>query len=50
VPLEPLPEPGRIGPLRLLLAFLAGPLPPRFTWPEAATLIAVLMFAASTAE
>jgi hypothetical protein len=47
----PLPDPGRIGPLRLLLAFLAAPpAPPRFVWPEAATLMAVLMLAASTAE
>jgi hypothetical protein len=43
-----LPEPGRIGPLRLLLAFCVPPL--RFTWPEAATFMAVLMVAASRAE
>ena len=52
-PPPPPPEPGRIGPLRLVFAFFglgAAPPPPRFTWPEAATLMAVLMPAASTAE
>jgi hypothetical protein len=47
-PLEVLPEPGRIGPLRLLA--LGAAAPPRFTWPEAATLMAVLILAASVAE
>jgi hypothetical protein len=50
-PLGRLLEPGRIGPLRLLLPDFgaAGAPPPRFT-PAAATLIAVLMVAASRAE
>jgi hypothetical protein len=46
----PLLEPGRIGPLRLLRAF--GGMGARLPWPcpEAATLMAVLRLAASTAE
>jgi hypothetical protein len=48
-PLEVPPEPGRMGPLRLLAFFGAAP-PLRLSWPEAATLMAVLMLAASTAE
>jgi hypothetical protein len=48
-PLPPLPEPGRIGPLRFELVFFAAA-PPRLAWPEAATLMAVLRLAASTAE
>ncbi len=49
-PPAPLPEPGRIGPLRLLRAFGGAGARPPCPCPEAATLIAVLRLAASTAE